>query len=215
MTRGARAERQANLRLLESVQLDTDEKRKQLEAQHAAMPVLLAGQSEEILNRILAMSADALVEFFQHHRLRVAEKHWHGMPRNTQHGDDLEMVAAVEAANLALYAYDRASLDLRIAELFGGRLQWKVEGGHSEYSGRSLTAAVRLDLFRVSVHLAKQSGFEAACKGDDRRGAERESFQESLQTFITVREKRDSDEKSQDLDREHGTIHDAPAIVQP
>jgi L-alanine-DL-glutamate epimerase-like enolase superfamily enzyme len=210
MTRGARAERQANLRLLESARLETDEKRKQLEAQLAAMPVLLAEQSEEVLNRVLARSADALVEFFQHHRLRVAEKHWHGMPRNTQHGDDLEMVAAVEAVNLALYAYDRASLDLRIGELFGGRLPWKEERGLSR---RSLTAAVRLDVFRVCVHLAKQSGFDAARKGEDLRGVERESFQESLQTLITVREKRDSEEKSQDLDRERGTIHDAPAIV--
>lgn len=211
MTRGARAERQANLRLLDSARLETDEKRKQIEAKHATMPDLLAEQPEGVLNRVLAMSPDALVEFFQHHRLRVAEKHWHGMPRDTQHGDDLEMVAAVEAVNLALYAYDRASLDLRIAELFGGRLPWKEVRGLSR---RSLTAAVRLDLFRVSVHLAKQSGFDAARKGEDLRGVERESFQESLRTFITVREKRESDEKSQDLDRGHGTIRGAPAIVQ-
>lgn len=203
MTRGARAERQANLRLLESARLETDEKRKQLEAQHAAMPVLLAEQPEKALTRILAMSPDALVEFFQRHRLRVAEKHWHGMPRNTQHGDDLEMVAAVEAVNLALYAYDRESLDLRFAQLLGGRLLWKEARGLSR---RSFTAAVRLDLFRISVHLAKQSGFDAARKGEDLRGVERESFQESLRTFTTVREKTDSEEQSQELDRERGTV---------
>lgn len=210
---GARAERQANLRLLESARLETDEKRKQLKAQHAAMPLLLAEQPEEVLTGILAMSPDALVEFFQHHRLRVAEKHWHGMPRNTQHGDDLEMVAAVEAVNLALYAHDRASLDLRIVELFGGRLLWKKEQGRSEYSGQSLAAAVRLDFFWAAVHHAKKLGFDAARKGEDVWGVERESFREFLATFNTVREKRNSEEKSQELNRQHGTVRDASAIV--
>lgn len=204
MTRGARAERQANLRLLESARQEMDEKLKQLKAQHAAMPVLLAEQREEVFTRILAMSPDVLVQYFQHHRLRVAEKHWHGMPRNTQHGDDLEMVAAVEAVNLALYAYDRASLDLRIAELFSGRLPWKEEGGSSESSGRSLAGVVDLTFFQVSVYLAKERGFKASRNGGDLRGVEKESFQEFLLPFITARAKRDAEEQSKQLDRIHG-----------
>jgi len=92
INRGARAERQVHLRLLESRRLATEEQLKQLKAKYAAMPILLAEQQEKVLTGILAMSPDALVQFFQHHGLRVAQKHWHGMPRNTQHGDDLDPI---------------------------------------------------------------------------------------------------------------------------
>jgi hypothetical protein len=172
LSRGARAERQANLRLLESGRLEIDEERKQLEQKHAALPALTPAQAEEVLARIHAMSSDEIAEYFQDHPVRMAGKNSFyyvcGDPREKLYKDDPELSAAVEAVNLSLNKYDDARLDLRIAELFTGRLA-------PPWSNRAL---VRLDLLQVMISATKAVSFYESLHGRDLRTVERENFKQ-------------------------------------
>jgi hypothetical protein len=127
MTRTARAERRTNLRRLDWLRVETEEKRKELEAKYSAMPTLSAAQCQEAVIRILAMSEEAVVEFLLDYRMRKAGKgpaYYYMPPRDTRYVDDQEMAEAIEHLNVAVCMYDEALLDLRIAELFGGRVSY-------------------------------------------------------------------------------------------
>jgi hypothetical protein len=180
MSRGARAERQATLRLLESVQMETDQKRQHLEDKHTAMPILSAQQADEVVSRILAMSPEAVVEFFQNSRLRMAGKnpftYIYGDPRETPHKDDPEVAAAVERVNLAICAHDDAALDLRIVELFGGRISWEESRAPRDESIPLDRGVFALDIFAVMVSVAKTDAFYRSLEGHDIRVLERENL---------------------------------------
>jgi hypothetical protein len=183
MTRGVRAERQAKLRLLESVRLKTDEERKQIEQKHAAIRALMPAQAEEVLARILEMSTDALVDVFQDYSLRMAGEnpfyYTYGDPRDTPHKDDLELAAAVEAVNLALHEYDQARLALRVAEFFGGRVSpRKSEADPKGPAWWSDSAVIKLDMLEILISATKASSFYESLRGGDLRTLERENFKE-------------------------------------
>ncbi|HTC50731.1 MAG TPA: hypothetical protein VK700_02215 [Steroidobacteraceae bacterium] len=177
LSRGARAERQANLRLLESLRVEIDEKRKQLESRHAAIPALTAAQAERVVARIVAMSADAVWEYFQPYPLRMAGKnpfyYCYGPPCDTRHDGDPELAAAVEAANLALCAHDHVLLDLRIAEFFNGCISWTESRVSATESAQSVFA---LDMFACMVSIAKTDSFYRSLEGKDVRDLDRENL---------------------------------------
>jgi hypothetical protein len=206
MSRGARAERQAKLRLLESVRLETDEKRQQLDQKHAAMPTLSAVHAEEFLARIRAMSPDKIVELFQGYPLRMAGKnsfyYAYGDPRVTAHKDDPELAAAVEAVNLVLHAYDRARLNLRVTEFFGGRVspEW------------SKSARIERAIFAMLVSAIKATSFYESLHGGDIR--ESENFKRVWLPLVRARAKRKEKEPSTDGDGAHGALLQASATVQ-
>jgi len=180
MIRGTSAERQANLRLLKSVQQETDVKGAELEARRDAMPILAAEEAGEVVTRILAMSPDGLVEFFQDCRLRLAGEtpfsYVYGGSRSTLHKHDPETRAAVAGLNLALHDYDHALLDLRISELFGGRLVWdESHASHDDESERS-DHVIALDIFAVLIAVGKIDAFYGSLAGQDIGTIDRENL---------------------------------------
>lgn len=207
LTRGARAERQAKLRLLESVRLETDAKCKQLEQKHAAIPALTPAQAEEVWPRVRAMSPDEIVEFLQDYPLRMAGKNafsyvcWD--PRETPHKDDPELAAAVEAVNLALHANDKARLNLRIAELFGGRASHRSEA-HSECSAQSKSALIQLDLLELFISGAKAVSFYESLAGGNLLSVERKNFNQLGLPNFRAGAKGKAEEQSTEWDRAHG-----------
>jgi hypothetical protein len=172
LSRGARAERQRKLQLLESVRLETDAAHKKLEEKLAAIPDLTPAQAEKVFARVRAMSADEIIEFFQDYPLRMAGKnrycHHYGNPREMSHTDDPELAAAVEAVNLAVCAYDKARLKLRVTEFFGGRVSplW------------SNSALIQLDILEILISFTKMVSFEESLRGGDRGALERENFKQ-------------------------------------
>ena len=134
LSRGVRA---TTLRLLESLRVEWEEKGKELEARYAAMRALSAAQCQEAITRILAMSIEAVSEFYLDYRMRKAGKcqlHLYMLARDTRHDDDPEMAQAVERVDVAARNHDEALLDLHVAELFGGRVSY----GRSELRNKLL-----------------------------------------------------------------------------
>ena len=187
MSRGASAERQANLQLLASVQHETDAKRAELEIRYASMSVLSPDQAEQVVIRILAMSPDDLVKSFQDCRLRMAGQNpWrylYGDRRGARHRGDREMAAAVERVNVAICAYDEAALDLRIAELFGGRVSWEESQPPRDESKRVDRGVFALDFFGVLVSIAKIDAHYQTLEGQDIRVLDSENLQEIMRDW--------------------------------
>lgn len=141
INRDAHAERQATLRLLESLRVEMERKRKDLEAKYVAIPVLATAQYQEAAARILAMPKKAVFKFLRDYRAcmtRMAGNRlfssYYTRPLDTRHNDDPEMSEAVERVNVAARNHDETLLDLRVAELFGGRVSY----GRSELWNRVL-----------------------------------------------------------------------------
>lgn len=130
-------------------------------------------------------------------------------PRDTPHKDDPELAAAVEAVNLALHAYDKARLDLRITELFGGRASpWKSEA-HSKWSTRSKSALIQLDLLELFISGAKAVSFYESLAGGDLHTIERENFTQLGLPKFRAGANRKAEEQSTEWDRAHGAPRDA------
>jgi hypothetical protein len=172
MSRGARAERQEKLRMLEAARVETDAARKQLEEKYAAIPILTPAQAEKVWVGIKAMSPEDIIEFFQDYPLRRADKNPHyyvyGDPRDKPHKDDPGLVAAVDAVNLAVGAYDRVRLNLRVTEFFDGRI--------SPLSSNS--ALIQLDILEILISFTKETSFCESLHGGDRLALEMETFKQ-------------------------------------
>jgi len=206
LARGARLERQAIFRLLESVRQETDAKRTELETRYAAIPTLAREQAEQVVIRILAMSPDALVEFFQDHRLRMTGKnpfsYIYGDPREARQKRDPEMAAAVARLNLALHECDHALLDLRISELFGGRLVWDESYAPGDDESERLDYVIALDVFAVMVSVAKADAFYRSLEGQDIRALDRENLfqlQQDWPSLVRLTREADYELESENL----------------
>ena len=189
MSRGVRAERQANLRLLESLQRETDAKREEVEAQHAATPPLPVEQFHDTVMRVLARAPETLFEFFRDYRVRMAGKnpfcYLYPSPRNSRHHDDPEMAAAVERVNVALNAYDDARLDLRITELFGGRYSWEQSGGHERRSGQLDDGRIALDILSAMIQTSKIDAYYRSLNGEDGQVVDRENMHKLMENWAS------------------------------
>jgi hypothetical protein len=174
MTRGARAERQAKLRLLEAVRVETDAARKQLTEKCAAAPALEAAQAEKVWAEIRAMSHDNILEFFRDYPLRRAGGCVSNDRRSALHQDDPELATAVDALNLALSAYDKARLDLRVIEFLGGQLP-------ASYN----STVFHLDVLGIWISFTKSESFNKSLHGGDIDTAERELFEYFWAVHVT------------------------------
>lgn len=144
-------ERQATLRLLESLRVELERTRKDLEAKYAAIPVFATAQYLEAAARILAMSKKAVFKFYRDYRACMARMAGGGLfysyytrSPDARHNDDPEMAEAVERVNVAARNHDEALLDLHVANLFGGR----ISDGGSELWNKVLFSSAVLDLLK-------------------------------------------------------------------
>jgi hypothetical protein len=200
MSRAAHAGRQGKLRLLESMRVETVGRRKQLEEKHLAIPALSWSQGQGVLAPILEMPADAIVDFFSDYPLRMTGEnpffYVYGDPRDPPHKDDPDLAAAVEAVNLALLAYDRARLNLRVAELFNGRIAPGYSKNNPEGPAWTHAALVRLNIFEILVSATKAISFYESLRGGDLRAVERNNFDRLWSVPSRARSKREALERS-------------------
>jgi len=200
MSRGARSERQGNLRLLEALQLETHAKRDEVNAQYSAMPPLPVEQIRETVIRILGMPPAALIEFFRDYRVRMAGKnsfsYYYLTLRDTRHDDDPEMSAAVERVALALSAYDKARLHLRVSELFGGQYSWELSRGFKKRSRQRDDAELALDMFSIMIQTEKIDAYYRSLRGEDIRAVDAENMHRLLEHWSTLATRRVSHRQS-------------------
>ena len=173
-SRGARAERQSALRLLERMRDIAERQLECVRVKYAAVPVLLPEQADEVIARIVAMPGDALVDFFKGYRLREFDPWKYKGSRaasKTPYPDDQEVAAAVEQVNIGLYACDHELLKLRISELFGGRLKDYFK---KPYESPLL---MYLDMFSLCVMVMKDDSNFRGLPGEDPEAPGRITFQ--------------------------------------
>lgn len=161
VSRGAPDERQATLRLLASLRVELERDCQDLETKYAAIPVLATAQYEEAAARILTMSKGAEFKFWRNYRacmVRMAGNRlfydYYTRPPDTRHNDDPEMAEAVERVNVAARNHDNAVLDLRVAELFGGRVSYS----RSEQLNKVLLTLEGLGLL---ISVAEKHGYRS------------------------------------------------------
>jgi hypothetical protein len=151
ISRAVHAERQANLRLLESLRVEVERRRKDLEAKFAAVPVLATAQYGEAAARVLGMSEKAVLKFWRKYRASMARmagnrlfQTYYTRPPDARHKDDPEIAEAVQRANDAARDHDEGMLALLVAELFGGRVSY----GRSEQRDKLLFTLEVLGLLK-------------------------------------------------------------------